>query len=153
MALTATIPAAAQQPQGKLLTMEETILSRALSPASYPVRWVGQSDSYSVVEGSDMIAVNARTGKRTTLITLDELNRLLSADFKSFPPYAFEDENTLAVTANGVRSSIDLRRRSIIASNRVPTGATSRASPARAADTHTRVTTTSTTSTARPNTP
>lgn len=123
MALTATIPAAAQQPQGKLLTMEETILSRALSPASYPVRWVGQSDSYSVVEGSDMIAVNARTGKRTTLITLDELNRLLSADFKSFPPYAFEDENTLAVTANGVRSSIDLRRRSIIASNRVPTGA------------------------------
>ena len=123
MALTATIPAAAQQPQGKLLTMEETILSRALSPASYPVRWVGQSDSYSVIEGSDMIAVNARTGKRTTLITLDELNRLLSADFKSFPPYAFEDENTLAVTANGVRSSIDLRRSSIIASNRVPTGA------------------------------
>ena len=60
MALTATIPAAAQQPQGKLLTMEETILSRALSPASYPVRWVGQSDSYSVIEGSDMIAVNAR---------------------------------------------------------------------------------------------
>ena len=131
MALTATIPAAAQQPQGKLLTMEETILSRALSPASYPVRWVGQSDSYSVVEGTDIVAVNARSGRRTTLITLEELNRLLSADFKSFPPYAFEDENTLAVTANGVRSIIDLRRHSIVASHRVPAGANLTRQPGR----------------------
>lgn len=123
MALTATIPAAAQQPQGKLLTMEETILSRALSPAAYPVRWVAESDSYSTVEGSEIVAVNARSGRRTTLITLDELNRLLSADLKAFPAYSFEDDNTLVVAANGVRSTIDLRRSSIIASSRIPSGA------------------------------
>ena len=123
MALTATIPAAAQQPQGKLLTMEETILSRELSPAAYPVRWVGQSDSYSTVEGSEIVAVNARNGRRTTLITLEELGRLLSTDLKAFPAYAFEDENTLVVASNGVRSTIDLRRGSIVASSRIPSGA------------------------------
>ena len=122
MALTATIPAAAQQPQGKLLTMEETILSRELSPASYPVRWVAQSDSYSITDGTDIVAVNARSGKRSTVITLEELNRLLSADFKAFPAYSFEDENTLVVISNGVRSTIDLRRSSIVASSRVPEG-------------------------------
>ncbi len=122
MALTATIPAAAQQPQGKLLTMEETILSRELSPASYPVRWVAQSDSYSITDGTAIVAVNARSGKRSTVITLEELNRLLSADFKAFPAYSFEDENTLVVISNGVRSTIDLRRSSIVASSRVPEG-------------------------------
>ena len=122
MALTATIPAAAQQPQGKLLTMEETILSRELSPASYPVRWVAQSDSYSITDGTAIVAVNARSGKRSTVITLEELNRLFSADFKAFPAYSFEDENTLVVISNGVRSTIDLRRSSIVASSRVPEG-------------------------------
>lgn len=122
MALTATIPAAAQQPQGKLLTMEETILSRKLSPASYPVSWVAQSDSYSTTDGTAIVAVNARSGKRSTVITLEELNRLLSADFKTFPAYSFEDENTLVVISNGVRSTIDLRRSSIVASSRVPEG-------------------------------
>lgn len=123
MALTATIPAAAQQPQGKLLTMEETILSRSLSPAAYPVRWIGESDSYSIIEGTDIVSVNARSGRRTTLIALDELNRLLSSDFQTFPAYSFEDANTLVVAANGVRSTIDLRRGSIIASSRIPSGA------------------------------
>ncbi len=122
MASTVTIPAAAQQPQGKLLTMEETIFSRELSPATYPVRWVAESDNYSIVEDSAIVAVNPRSGKRSTLITLEELNRLLSADFKTFPAYSFEDANTLVVVSNGVRSTIDLRRRSIVASSRVPSG-------------------------------
>ena len=122
MASTVTIPAAAQQPQGKLLTMEETIFSRELSPATYPVRWVAESDNYSIVEDSAIVAVNPRSGKRSTLITLEELNRLLSADFKTFPAYSFEDANTLVVVSNGVRSTIDLRRSSIVASSRVPSG-------------------------------
>ena len=103
--------------------MEDVVLNRDLSPKSYPVRWVGDSDSYATVEGRDLTATDARTGKRRTLLTLDELNGLLSTEFKSFPPYAFDDAGTLAVTAHGMRNTIDLKGKSVISADEIPAGA------------------------------
>ena len=38
------------QNQERLLSIEDVVLNRELTPKSYPVQWVGQSDSYATVE-------------------------------------------------------------------------------------------------------
>ena len=121
--LMTTHAATAQSHEGRLLTMEDVVLNRDLSPKSYPVRWIGDSDSYATVEQNALTATDARTGKRRTLLTLDELNALLSTDFKVFPPYAFDDAATLAVAAHGMRNVIDLKSRTVADSYKVPAGA------------------------------
>jgi len=119
-----TTPAAtAQSHEGRLLTMEDVVLNRDLTPKSHPVRWIGESDSYASVDDGALIATDARTGKRRTLMTLDELNALLSTDFKTFPPYAFDDAASLAVMAHGMRNVIDLKSRAVAESYKVPVGA------------------------------
>ena len=103
--------------------MEDVVLNRDLTPKSHPVRWIGESDSYASVDDGALIATDARTGKRRTMMTLDELNALLSTDFKTFPPYAFDDAASLAVMAHGMRNVIDLKSRAVAESYKVPVGA------------------------------
>ena len=54
--LMATFTASAQEAERKLLTIEDVVLNRELNPKSYPVKWVGESDSYSKVEGTEVLA-------------------------------------------------------------------------------------------------
>ena len=97
-----------------MLTIEDVVLNYNLSPKSYPAKWVGASDSYSVVDGTSLVAVEAQSGKRRTLITLDEVNELLSTNFKSFPGYAFDDANSLVIGAHGMRNTIGLKERKVL---------------------------------------
>ena len=106
-----------------MLTIEDVVLNYNLSPKSYPVKWVGASDSYSVVDGTSLVAVEAQSGKRRTLITLDEVNELLSTNFKSFPGYAFDDANSLVIGAHGMRNTIGLKERKVLQQHKVPVGA------------------------------
>ena len=110
------------QTERKLLTIEDVVLNRNLTAKSYPVRWVGASDSYAVVEQNNLVAYDARTGKQRTLITLDELNTLLDTNFKMFPPYAFDDENSLVVSAHNKRNIICLKERKVVSAAKVPVG-------------------------------
>ncbi len=123
MAVLMTTVVATAQESRKLLTIEDVVLNRELSPKSYSARWVGESDSYATVEGTNLMAVDARTGKRRTLITLDEVNELLSTNFKSFPGYAFDDANSLVVGAHGKRNTIGLKERKVLQQHTVPAGA------------------------------
>ena len=123
MAVLMTTVVATAQESRKLLTIEDVVLNRELSPKSYSARWVGESDSYATVEGTNLVAVDARTGKRRTLITLDEVNELLSTNFKSFPGYAFDDANSLVVGAHGKRNTIGLKERKVLQQHTVPAGA------------------------------
>ncbi len=118
--LMTTISAA--QTSGKLLTIEDVVLNRDLTAKTYPTQWVGASDSYSVVEQNNLVAYDARTGKQRTLITLDELNTLLDTNFKTFPPYAYEDENSLVVAAHNKRNIISLAERKVISAAKIPAG-------------------------------
>ena len=111
------------QTDRKLLSIEDVVLNRELTPKTYPVQWVGESDSYSVVEDNNLVAVDARTGKRRTLISLEELNKALSTDFKRFPTYAFDDAMSLVVSAHNMRNVIDLKSKSVTTSYKVPAGA------------------------------
>ena len=118
--LMTTISAA--QTSGKLLSIEDVVLNRDLTAKTYPTQWVGASDSYSAVEQNNLVAYDARTGKQRTLITLDELNTLLDTNFKTFPPYTYEDENSLVVSAHNKRNIINLAERKVVAAYKVPAG-------------------------------
>ena len=122
MAVLMTCSVASAQESRKLLTIEDVVLNRELSPKGYPVKWVGESDSYAVVEGTSLVAVDARNGKRSTLITLEEINTLLSTNFKGFPGYAFDDANSLVVGAHGMRNTIGLKERKVLSQYKVPVG-------------------------------
>ena len=119
--LMTTVVASAQEAR-KLLTIEDVVLNRELSPKSYPVKWVGESDSYASVEGTTLNATDAKSGKSSVIITLEELNSLLDTNFKSFPAYAFDDANLLVVGAHGMRNAIDLKQRKVVAKYKVPVG-------------------------------
>ena len=122
-ALMMTFTLSAQESERKLLSIEDVVLNRELSPKSFSVQWIGQSDSYSTVEDTKLIATDARNNKKQTIITLDELNSLLSTDFKRFPAYAWEDQNSLVVNAHSQRNVIDLKLRKVVATHKIPTGA------------------------------
>ena len=85
--------------------------------------WVRLSDSYSTVEGDNLVATDARNNKKRTIITLEELNKLLSTDFKRFPAYAWEDDNSLIVNAHSQRNVIDLKLKKVAAAYKIPVGA------------------------------
>ena len=122
MAVLMTTVVASAQESRKLLTIEDVVLNRDLYPKSYPVKWVGESDSYATVEDTKLVAVDTRNGKRSTLITLDEINTLLSTNFKGFPGYSFDDANSLVIGAHGLRNTIDLKSRKVVAKHKVPVG-------------------------------
>ena len=123
MAVLMTSVVASAQESRKLLTIEDVVLNRELYAKSYPVKWVGESDSYATVDGTNLVAIDARTGKRRTLITLEQVNGLLSANFKSFPVYTFDDANSLVIGANGMRNTIGLKERKVLQQYKVPVGA------------------------------
>ena len=113
----------AQESGRKLLTIEDVVLNRELSPKSFAVKWVGESDSYATVDGTTLMATDAKSGKQSVIITLDEINSLLSTNFKGFPAYSFDDANSLVVGAHGLRNTIDLKLRKVVAKHKVPAGA------------------------------
>ena len=123
IALMMTFTLSAQESERKLLSIEDVVLNRELSPKTLPVQWVGQSDSYSTVEGETLVATDARNNKKRTIISLEELNSILSTDFKRFPAYAWEDDNSLIVNAHSQRNIIDLKTRKVSAAYKIPVGA------------------------------
>ena len=123
IALMMTFTLSAQESERKLLSIEDVVLNRELSPKTFPVQWVGQSDSYSTVEGETLVATDARNNKKRTIISLEELNSILSTDFKRFPAYAWEDDNSLIVNAHSQRNIIDLKTRKVSAAYKIPVGA------------------------------
>ena len=110
------------QTERRLLSIEDVVLNRDLTPKSYPVRWVGASDSYATVEQNALVAYDARTAKKRTLITIEELNTLLTTNFKTMPAYAFEEDGSLVVTAHNQRTVIDLKTKQITSRSQIPTG-------------------------------
>ena len=123
IALMMTFTLSAQESERKLLSIEDVVLNRELSPKTFPVQWVGQSDSYSTVEGETLVATDARNNKKRTIISLEELNSILSTDFKRFPAYAWEDDNSLIVNAHSQRNILDLKTRKVSAAYKIPVGA------------------------------
>ena len=116
--LMTALSATAQTAERKLLSIEDVVLNRDLTAKTYPVRWVGESDSYSIVEQQELVAYDARTGKKRTLITLDKVNELLQTNFKTFPAYAFDNAESLVLSAHNRRNlaALDICKRITVVS-------------------------------------
>ena len=98
------------QTERKLLTIEDVVLNRNLTAKSYPVRWVGASDSYAVVEQNNLVAYDARTGKKSEDIPQSEKDELFEIE-KEITATKSEKEGILAEYAAGdntVKQLIDI---------------------------------------------
>ncbi|MBO5878399.1 MAG: DPP IV N-terminal domain-containing protein [Alistipes sp.] len=120
--LMTTLSATAQNADRKLLSIEDVVLNRDLTPKTYTARWVGDSDSYATVEQQELVAYDARTGKKRTLITIDKVNELLDTNFKTFPAYSFDNAESLVVTAHNRRNTINLKSLTVTSQTTIPTG-------------------------------
>ena len=119
-ALMTTFTAMAQEPESKMLTMEDVVLNRALTPQNLRVQWIGASDSYATTVDNTIVATDARTGKSQTLITKDEICSLTQATWQNFPAYAFDNGGNLVVSSFDKIFTINLKERSLIATYAVP---------------------------------
>lgn len=117
--MSSNIVAAQEQPL-KLLTNEDVVLNRALSPKNLYVQWIGCSDSYAVTKEDAIVATDARTGKSRTLITKQEIDELIEDKFRTMPRYAFDESGNLVVASMGKIYTIDLAKKSILSEYKYP---------------------------------
>ena len=117
--MSSNIVAAQEQPL-KLLTNEDVVLNRALSPKNLYVQWIGCSDSYAVTQDDAIVATDARTGKSRTLITKQEIDELIEDKFLTMPRYAFDESGNLVVASLGKIYTIDLAKKSILSEYKYP---------------------------------
>lgn len=104
----------AQEEPAKLLTNEDVVLNRNLSPKNLYVQWVGESDSYATTKDDAIVATDARTGKSRTLITKQEICEVIGGEFAAMPRYAFDAAGNLVVRSLGKIYTIDLANRSVV---------------------------------------
>ena len=133
-AVTAVAPAAAQtmrpapaaQPvdAARLLTMEEAVLGKGLAVADFPCRWRDEGAVYTFAEGGALYAVDARTGRRTTLATLAELGALLGDTLTRMPAYSWQ-EGLLVCYAGRDRVGVDLAAKRVVYRRPMPRKAAS----------------------------
>ncbi|MDR1582449.1 MAG: S9 family peptidase [Prevotellaceae bacterium] len=98
--------------QDKMFTMEEAVFGYNLHPESKYFVWQGNSNNYTYIEDKNLISENAK-GLKKTLITVDELNLILSSDLKKFPSYSWMDENILKINHLGKEYRIDILDKAI----------------------------------------
>ncbi len=104
----------AQEEPAKLLTNEDVVLNRNLSPKNLYVQWVGESDSYATTKDDAIVATDARTGKSRTLITKQEICEVIGGEFAAMPRYAFDAAGDLVVRSLGKIYTIDLANRRVV---------------------------------------
>lgn len=131
-AVTAVAPAAAQpmpsaaQPADarRLLTMEEAVLGKGLAVADFPCRWRDEGAVCTFAEDGALYAVDARTGRRTTLATLAELGALLGDTLTRMPAYTWQ-EGLLVCYAGRDRVGVDLAAKRVVYRRPMPRDAAS----------------------------
>ncbi len=107
---------------GKMLTMEETILG-ALSPRNRALQWRPESSVLTYVSEKTLVASQPAMGVELTLLTLDELNALLGTQFQRFPNYSWVDADHIAVIADKTYHKIQVQDKQLVYAFAMPTGA------------------------------
>lgn len=118
--LMTTFTTVAQESQSKLLTAEDVVLNRNLSPKNFPVQWIGASDVYATTVDNTIVATDARTGKSKDLIAKQEIEELTGEKFMAMPRYAFDAAGNLVVSSMSKIITIDLENRSILSQHAFP---------------------------------
>ncbi|MDX8340306.1 DPP IV N-terminal domain-containing protein [Draconibacterium sp. IB214405] len=87
--------------QTKQMSLEDAVYGRYtyLYPQSMTgLQWL-DDEHFSFVEERSIVAESAKTGEKTTVVSLDELNEITGAGFKRFPSYRWIGQAELLVSA------------------------------------------------------
>ena len=115
-----TFTTMAQGEQTRLLTNEDVVLNRALTPKNLQVQWIGASDSYATTVDNTIVATDARTGKSRNLITKQEIDQVIGDKFANMPRYTFDAAGNLVISSMGTLYTIDLKGKTIISKHTFP---------------------------------
>jgi dipeptidyl-peptidase-4 len=107
--------------QDKIFTIEETVLGYHLRPESKNLVWQGDLNNYTYTDEKNLIAEDIK-GVKKTLITLDELNAIVGADMKRFPPYSWMDEMTLKINHQGKEYRVNMSDKTLAKTITFPEG-------------------------------
>lgn len=102
--------------QQKMLTMEDAILGHHLRPAAKYYSWQGKLDIYTFIDNKVLIGIDARTGKRHQIMTLEDLNLMINGVLKGFPNYEWVSDDVIAINHNKQRLELDLKNKKIVRS-------------------------------------
>lgn len=100
--------------QDKVLTMEDAVIGYHLYPADRYVQWQGDRDVITYTEGPDLVG-ETPDGEKRTLMTVEELNRILDAGLKGWPQYVWKDAGTLVMMRKGRLMEIDVEKKTLAA--------------------------------------
>ncbi|MDX5348499.1 MAG: DPP IV N-terminal domain-containing protein, partial [Hymenobacteraceae bacterium] len=117
LALLATLWQTPALAQSKTLSMEDAILNRSLIPQNLSqLQWIPGEDDFAYVEKNQLLEGSAKSSKRETLLTVDQLSAALQKaggkEVKGFPMLHWKDDNTLFVINNNKLFEINLKDRS-----------------------------------------
>ena len=93
---------------GRLLTMEETILSPDLKPENREYVWLPEKSYYSFVDDNVLKCGNAKTNAYEDVLSLEDLNSIASSSFSSFPAYSWRGTGNILVADGNRFINIDL---------------------------------------------
>lgn len=98
---------------GRILTMEETILSRELAPASRQYGWMPHGAVLSFVDGNNLVSRKMSSSVTDTVISLSLLNEITGAGFTAFPAYRWCSDGMLSVMKGMKVYKVDVENRSL----------------------------------------
>lgn len=107
----------------KLMTMEDVVFGN-LRPQSYTSQWQSKKNVLTyLTKGNNLIAETADKGKKTTLISLEEFNKIIGAELKSFPAFYWMNNTSVAIRVGQVYYQVNIEERKIDHKLEFPEGA------------------------------
>lgn len=92
----------------QLLTMEDAVLGYQLRVKSKALQWQGDRNVLTYVSDQELIGETADKGEKRTLLTVEELNKIIGADLKGWPQYNWKDGQTLTLMRGGKYHEINV---------------------------------------------
>ncbi len=85
--------------QTKQMSLDDAIWGRYtyLRPESVNGLTWRTAETYTLIEDNALVEIDAKKGKKQTLLTVDQLNEIAIKDFKRFPSYSWNSENEMLI--------------------------------------------------------
>lgn len=99
--------------QDKMLTMGDAVLGHHLYPRSSHIQWQGDKNNMTYVGDQQIIGQSVENGEEVTLLTVEELNKIIGADLKGMPPFGWKDAKILTMTRQGKYYEIDIEDKTL----------------------------------------
>lgn len=114
----------AENPDGSILTMEETILGAELNPRNRACVWRPGGSVLTYVSDKALVGRQAgKDGREEVLLTVEDVASLTGRAFSRFPQYRWTDADHIAVQSEGMWYRIRVADKRLDYSFRIPAGA------------------------------